>query len=80
MAAEQFKRADVGFQGGQVLSVRVAHEAYDGLRNALGDTRTGEGEGAHRWHELRTADSDIAIDLSQVVYVRVETEEQRVGF
>jgi hypothetical protein len=72
--AEQFKRADVGFEGGQVLSVRVLQEAYDGLRRALGDER------AERWHELKTADSDIAIDLSQVVYVRVETEEQRVGF
>jgi hypothetical protein len=78
--AEQFKRADVGFQGGQVLSVRVSQEAYDGLRGSLGSTRTGTGEGSERWHELRTADSDIAIDLSQVVYVRVETEEQRVGF
>jgi hypothetical protein len=72
--AEPFKRADVGFEGGQVLSVRLAQEDYDGLRNALGDERS------QRWHELKTADSDIAIDLSQVVYVRVETEEQRVGF
>ena len=72
--AEPFKRADVGFQGGQVLSVRVAQEDFDKLRGALGDERS------ERWHELKTADSDIAIDLSQVVYVRVETEEQRVGF
>jgi hypothetical protein len=68
------RRADVGFQGGQVLSVRVSQEAYDGLHKALGDERS------QRWHELQTQDSDIAIDLSQVVYVRVETEEQRVGF
>jgi hypothetical protein len=74
MADNQFKRADVGFQGGQVLTVRVAQEAYDGLHGALSDQH------AERWHELKTADSDIAIDLSQVVYVRVETEEQRVGF
>jgi hypothetical protein len=74
MAAEPFRRADVGFEGGQVLTVRVAQEAYDGLRTALRNER------AERWHELKTADSDIAIDLSQVVYVRVETEEQRVGF
>lgn len=71
---DKARRADVGFQGGQVLSVRVASESYESLRKALGDER------AERWHELKTADSDIAIDLSQVVYVRVETEEQRVGF
>lgn len=74
MAAEQFKRADIGFQGGQVLSVRVGPGAYDELRKALADER------AERWHELKTADSDISVDLSQVVYARVETEEQRVGF
>jgi hypothetical protein len=72
--ADPFKRADVGFQGGQVLSVRVSQEDFDGLRKALGDERS------ERWHQLKTADSDIAVDLSQVVYVRVETEEQRVGF
>ena len=72
--AEQFKRADIGFQGGQVLTVRVGQEDFDGLRSALGDERS------ERWHQLKTADSDIAVDLAQVVYVRVETEEQRVGF
>jgi hypothetical protein len=71
---DKARRADIGFQGGQVLSVRVSPESYDELRRALSDER------AERWHELKTADSDIAIDLSQVVYVRVETEEQRVGF
>jgi hypothetical protein len=72
--ANDAKRADLGFQGGQVLSVRVSQESLDGMRTALSDGH------AERWHELKTADSDIAIDLSQVVYVRVETEEQRVGF
>jgi len=72
--AAKARRADIGFQGGQVLAVRVGHEGYDELRRALGDERS------ERWHELKTQDSDIAIDLSQVVYVRVETEEQRVGF
>ena len=33
-----------------------------------------------RWFELKTQDSDVAIDLSQVVYVRLDTEEHRVGF
>jgi hypothetical protein len=74
MAANEVKRVDVGFQGGQVLAVRVKVEDYDGLRKALGDGS------AKRWYELQTADSDIAIDLSQVVYVRIDTEEQRVGF
>jgi hypothetical protein len=73
MAAE-FKRADLGFQGGQVLSVRLTREGYDGLRNAL------ESDRSDRWHELKTQDSDVSVDLSQVVYVRLDTEDQRVGF
>jgi hypothetical protein len=73
MAAE-VRRADIGFQGGQVLAVRLSPDSYDSLHSALSNDSAG------RWHELKTADSDIAIDLSQVVYVRVETEEQRVGF
>jgi hypothetical protein len=73
MAAEM-KRADIGFQGGQVLSVRLARDAYDGLRSAL------ESDRSDRWHELKAQDSDVSLDLSQVVYVRLDTEDQRVGF
>jgi hypothetical protein len=73
MAAD-VQRADIGFQGGQVLTVRVTKDAYDGLRSALADERS------DRWHELKTQDSDVSLDLSQVVYVRLDTEDQRVGF
>ncbi len=68
------KRVDVGFAGGQVLSLRMAREAYDELAATLG------GDGKGRWHKLRTEDSEVMIDLPQVVYVRVDTEEHRVGF
>ncbi len=74
MAQPEVRRVDVGFQGGQVLSVRVAQEAYDALRKALADERS------DRWHDLKTQDSDVALYLAQVVYVRLDTEEQRVGF
>ncbi|HEY1359633.1 MAG TPA: hypothetical protein VGF21_15120 [Thermoleophilaceae bacterium] len=72
--AEEHSRIDIGFQGGQVLPARVKQAAYDDLRRALEDSS------AERWHVLDTQDSQIALDLSQVVYVRVDTEEQRVGF
>ena len=32
------RRIDIGFQGGQSLSVRVDQAAYDGLRKALADS------------------------------------------
>jgi hypothetical protein len=72
--AEESRRIDIGFQGGQVLPARVKEAAFEGLRRALSDER------AERWFELETQDSRISIDLSQVVYVRIDTDEQRVGF
>ena len=72
--AEPPRRIDIGSQGGQVLPVRVTQEAHDAFRKALSDS------GSDRWFELETQDSDIHIDLSQVVYVRLDTEEHRVGF
>jgi hypothetical protein len=71
--AGEVMRIDVGFQGGQVLPLRATKEAYDGLVKAL------DGDGG-RWHRLETQESEILIDLPQVVYVRRDTEEHRVGF
>ena len=51
--ADTPRRIDIGFQGGQVLSVRVAQEVYDGLGKALADA------GSERWYKLTTHDSDV---------------------
>ena len=73
MAKDQ-RRIDIGFQGGQVLPAKVSEEDYTALRKALEDGR------AERWHVLSTVDYEVAIDLSQVVYIRLDNEDQRVGF
>jgi hypothetical protein len=72
--ADESRRIDIGFQGGPVLPARVKQSAYESLHKALGKDR------GERWFELETIDSKVSIDLSQVVYVRIDTEEQRVGF
>ena len=72
--AETPRRIDIGFQGGQVLPVRVDQEVFDGFKKALSDS------GPEGWFDLKTQDSDVHIDLSQVVYARLDTEEHRVGF
>ena len=72
--ADEVRRIDIGFQGGQVLPARVKADEYESLRQALGDER------ADRWFQLKTQDSEVAIDLAQVVYVRLDTEAHRVGF
>ncbi len=70
----EIRRIDVGFQGGQVLAARVTDEVYEELVRALGE----EPEG--RWHKLKTQDSEVMLDLRQVVYLRLDTEEHTVGF
>ena len=68
------RRIDIGFQGGPVLPTRVKQSSYDELHKALSKDRS------DRWFELETIDSKVYIDLSQVVYVRLDTEDHRVGF
>jgi hypothetical protein len=76
MAGEDPKprRVDVGFAGGQVLALRMTSEPYETLRSALED------DSSARWHVVATEDSDVTLDLSQVVYVRLDTEQHKVGF
>jgi hypothetical protein len=71
---DQSRRIDIGFKGGQVLPARVKQASYDALQEALGNERS------ERWFELETVDSKVSVDLSEVVYVRVDTEAQHVGF
>ena len=66
------KRVDVGFDGGQVLVLRMQQTVYEGLRSAL--------EQEKGWYAIPTEDSEVSVDLSRVVYVRLDTEQHRVGF
>ena len=73
MSEERAKRVDVGFSGGQVLSLRLSDDAH----RSLGDQVR---SGSQGWHELEAEDSKVSVNLGQVVYVRLDTEQQRVGF
>ena len=70
--ADERARVDVGFVGGQVLALRLDKAIFDELRKAV--------EGEKRFYDVTTGDSNVTLDLSQVVYLRVETEDHRVGF
>ncbi|MBA2629755.1 MAG: hypothetical protein H0U84_01860 [Thermoleophilaceae bacterium] len=72
--SDDVRKIDIAFHGGHILSARVAGEDFQKLRAALGDER------ADRWFELRTQDSEISVDLSKVVYVRLDADAQHVGF
>jgi hypothetical protein len=70
--SEKRAKVDVGFVGGQVLALRLDKAVFDELRKAV--------EGDRRFYDLDAGDSNVTLDLSQVVYLRVETEDHRVGF
>ncbi len=67
------QKVSIGFDGGQILSARVAPAEVAKLRNALG--RDGGG-----WHDLNAEDGTVALALGSIVYVLVDHEEHRVGF
>jgi hypothetical protein len=66
------KRVEVGFSGGQAIALRLSDDAYERLRRALTD-------GA-RWVEVDTMDGPISLDAGQVVFLRLDASEHRVGF
>jgi hypothetical protein len=67
------RRGAIGFQGGQVLSLRLPESELERLRTVLRD-------GKERWHEVEATDGAVLVDLGQVVYLRVDSDEHRIGF
>jgi hypothetical protein len=65
------RRVTLGFQGGQVLALRVSEDQLNDLYKALG------GAG---WHELDTEEGPVRVDLAQLVYVSADSSEPHVGF
>ena len=67
------RKIAIGFQGGQVLALRLSEAKLKELNGVLR-------EGRERWHEVEAADGAVLVDVGQVVYLRVESDEHRVGF
>ena len=65
-------RVDIGFTGGQVLALRLEKGVFEELRKAV--------EGDKRFFDVDAGDASVTLDLAQVVYLRVETEDHQVGF
>jgi hypothetical protein len=65
------RRISIGFQAGQVLALRVSDDQLKTLYKSLQDGG---------WHELESEDGPVRLYLAQVVYVRAEDEDSRVGF
>jgi len=71
--AEPARKIAIGFAGGQVLALRLPEEQLKTLNGVLRD-------GKERWHEVAATDGAVLVDVGQVVYLRVESDEHRVGF
>lgn len=69
--AETARRIEVGFDGGQVIALRVTEAELDGLRKALG------GGG---WHRITSEESTVEVDLGKVVFVKTAGDDHKVGF
>jgi hypothetical protein len=65
------QQISIGFKGGQVLALRVEEAQLKALQKLLGDDA---------WHELDSDEGPVRLDLGQVVYVRSESNDLRVGF
>jgi hypothetical protein len=65
------QRVEVGFEGGQVVSVRLSDEGLKDLRRQL------EHGG---WHDVDTEDGVLSLDLGKVAFLRIDAGEHRVGF
>lgn len=73
MSSNAVRRTALGFQGGQVLSLRLPEEVLTSLRETLK-------QGKERWVEVEASDGAVLVDVGQVVYLRVESDEHRIGF
>jgi hypothetical protein len=71
MAGSSAQRVEIGFEGGQVISARLADDDLKDLRKQL------EKGG---WHDLNTEDGVVALYLGKVAFLRIDSDEHRVGF
>jgi hypothetical protein len=65
------QRVEIGFEGGQVIAARIADADLKDLRKQL------EKGG---WHDLHTEDGVVSLYLGKVAFLRIDSNEHRVGF
>ena len=69
--SDTVKRVALGFHAAPPLALRLTEQALKDLRSSLekGD-----------WIVVEAEDASVTVNTSQVLYLRVEKDEQRVGF
>jgi hypothetical protein len=69
--ADALQKVEIGFEGGQVISVRLAEGELKDLRKQV------EKGG---WHDIRTEDGVLALYVGKIAFLRIDSGEHRVGF
>ncbi len=67
------KRVALGFHAGGALSLRLSAEQITELRGLLTSGESG-------FRDIESEDGSVLVNLAQVIYLRVESDDQRVGF
>jgi len=65
------QRISIGFHARPPLATRVSDDELEKLSAALG---------TDGWHDVVAEDGSIRLNLQHVLWLRVEKDEQRVGF
>ena len=73
MADEKPRRIALGFHAGGALSLRLAQEKLVDLQRLLTSGESG-------FKEIQAEDGAVLVNLSQVIYLRVESDEHKIGF
>jgi len=66
------ERVSIGFNGGQVVELKMTPDKLKDLRKAL--------ENPEGWLDLETDDGNVSIDLAQVCFLRSASTPQSIGF
>jgi hypothetical protein len=69
---DEQRRVEVGFAGGQAISLRLTQKAYEGFRK---DVQRGGG-----WTEVESDDGPVSVNLDAVVFIKLDSGDHRVGF
>ena len=70
--ADDQTRVEIGLGIGQVVSVKLSQNELADLRKAVED-----GKG---WHDLRTTEGTVALNLATIVFIRVDDAAHSIGF
>lgn len=67
----ELKKVEIGFEGGQVLPLRIDEEQLRSLRAQV------EQGG---WHDIETEEGTLSVYVGKIAFLRTASGQQRVGF